>query len=125
MYAEAGVTNAAIRERFSISDPTLYRVLQKQGVPLRGRSAQAGTWKPRAGGSRRTSRRGTRTRATRRGARAARSPRVSTASSNGSTTQFRVEFQVERVFNGPNIRDVLRQAQSAGASEIVAITRED
>jgi len=125
MYAEANVTNAAIRERFSISDPTLYRVLQKQGVPLRGRSAPSGASKRGANGLTRTPRRATRRRTTRGRARAARTPRVAVSSPDGARTQFRVEFQAERVFDGPNIRDVLRQAQSAGAVEIVAINRED
>jgi hypothetical protein len=50
---------------------------------------------------------------------------VAPSTPDGAITQFRVEFQAERVFAGANIRDVLRQAQAAGAADIVAITRED
>jgi hypothetical protein len=39
LYADANVSNAEIRQRFAITDTSLYRLLQKHGVPLRGRSA--------------------------------------------------------------------------------------
>jgi hypothetical protein len=39
--------------------------------------------------------------------------------------RFLVEYQVERVLRAMDIRDALRQAAAFGASEVVAITRED
>lgn len=39
--------------------------------------------------------------------------------------EFRVEFQVERVLQAVNIHDALRQVAAMGASEVLAITREN
>ena len=41
LYTVDGASTDAIRERFSIGDSSLYRVLQKQRVPLRGRRGSA------------------------------------------------------------------------------------
>jgi transposase-like protein len=39
LYAETGTPTSEIRERFGIGDSSLYRIVQQQGVPLRGRTA--------------------------------------------------------------------------------------
>jgi transposase-like protein len=39
LYAETSTPTSEIRERFGIGDSSLYRILQQQGVPLRGRTA--------------------------------------------------------------------------------------
>ena len=39
LYADPDVSTAEIRQRFAITDTSLYRLLQKHGVALRGRSA--------------------------------------------------------------------------------------
>jgi outer membrane biosynthesis protein TonB len=39
--------------------------------------------------------------------------------------RFVVEYRVDRVLRATNIRDALRQANALGASDVVAITRED
>src|SRR5206468_12704185 len=40
MYAEAGASVGDIRRQFGVSEPSVYRVLDKHGVSLRGRQAQ-------------------------------------------------------------------------------------
>ncbi len=39
LYAETSTPTSEIRERFGIADSSLYRIVQQQGVPLRGRTA--------------------------------------------------------------------------------------
>jgi transposase-like protein len=39
LYAETSTPASEIRERFDIGDSSLYRIVQQQGVPLRGRIA--------------------------------------------------------------------------------------
>jgi transposase-like protein len=39
LYAETSTPTSEIRERFGIGDSSLYRIVQQQGVPLRGRTA--------------------------------------------------------------------------------------
>jgi transposase-like protein len=39
LYAETSIPTSEIRERFDIGDSSLYRIVQQQGVPLRGRTA--------------------------------------------------------------------------------------
>ncbi len=38
--------------------------------------------------------------------------------------QFRVRFTLERVFDARDVHDALRQAQSLGATDVEAISRE-
>jgi hypothetical protein len=39
--------------------------------------------------------------------------------------EYQVEYQAERVLRAVDIRDALRKAATLGASEVLAITRED
>ena len=39
LYAEGTLPTSEIRKRFGIGEPSLYRIVQRQGVPLRGRAA--------------------------------------------------------------------------------------
>jgi transposase-like protein len=41
LYADTSTSTSEIRERFGIGDSTLYRVVQRHGVSLRGRSASS------------------------------------------------------------------------------------
>ncbi len=116
LYAQADASTAEIRAKYGISDPTLYRVLQKQGIPLRRRGGQ--TASASGNGHVSTSRRGV-GRARKRVARVA-----TVAAISDGAAQFRIEFRAERVFDAPNIQDALRQAESVGVANIVAITRE-
>jgi hypothetical protein len=45
------------------------------------------------------------------------------ASRDRSAQQFRVAFQVERVFEARDVRDAVRQAEAFGATEIVQVAR--
>jgi len=121
-YAEAKASNADICQRFGISDPTLYRVLQREGVPLRRGNATtiAFATADRASKPSRT--------------RAAGNPSAKPlgASAPGAALEpsdaldkvhFRIEFRAERVFDAHDISDALRQAQAAGAVDVQSITR--
>jgi transposase-like protein len=123
-YAEAGASVADIRQRFAVSEPSVYRVLEKQGVTLRGRTAAS--IRPAAAGSsaavvhpvnRRVGGRS--------GSVSSKRPmpeRARMLASNG-TMRFRIDFRVERVVNAVDIRDALRQAEALGAVEVVEIIR--
>ena len=125
LYAAGGASTAEIRQRFEISDPTLYRVLQKHKVPLRRRGTQLPDTHqeaprvsvPDQSGQRQLAK------GTMRVVRPS-APKARTVVSNRGVGQFRIEFRAERVFDAPDIRDALRQAQSAGAVDIVSIARE-
>src|SRR5215468_7576822 len=39
LYSESGMSVAALRKRFNVSEPSVYRILQTQGIALRGRGA--------------------------------------------------------------------------------------
>jgi hypothetical protein len=122
MYSESERSTAEIREQFGIGESTLYRVLQKNGVSLRGRATPSvdGTV-----GSTMTARkpRGR----PRRDPSAGSSPQAPTAraaTQNGFEREFRVRFQGQRVFDAVDVRDALRQAEAAlGEVEIVEVTR--
>ena len=122
LYGEADASTADIRTKFGISDPTLYRVLQKQGIPLRRRGgaqpAPASTANGHAPAEAAPRAAVTRTRRT-----VARGEAVSAASADAAT-QFRIEFRGERVFDAADIEDALRQAKALGVVDILAITRE-
>jgi transposase-like protein len=99
LYADPQVSTADIRRRFAISDTSLYRLLQKQGVPLRGRSTS------------RTSR--VRARST-----------GPAASSDAKTTrEFRIEFRAERIVLANSVQDALMQTLHGGASDVSAIVQ--
>lgn len=123
LYGE-GTSTADIRERFGIGDSTLYRVVQKLGVPLRGRSATSTsspppTPKTRVGRRRRAA-----------GSASVKGPalaprRLAQSRSDGGRGRYQITFKAERVFTAQGILEALRQAESAGATEITAVTRLD
>ena len=124
LYGETATPTPEIRERFGIGESSLYRVLQKQGVSLRGRAtsasggAAAGT--PTSGAGPRSRGRPRRDASVAAHVQGARRTAVS---QNRATRQFRVRFEGQRVFEARDIRDALRQAEAFGASSIVEIAR--
>src|SRR5438128_2184678 len=52
-------------------------------------------------------------------------PSDTVASGTGKRQQFRILFMAERVVRATDMRDALRQAESLGATEITAVSRED
>ena len=150
LYAENTTPTSEIRKRFGIGESSLYRIVQRQGVPLRGRAAatpQPGpprTQVPDNGRRRSSTASGAQAAAVQPRAAAAAPPgpsrrggrgRVSRATSSaswgasspgaGTRGQFRIQFQGERVIQARDIRDALRQAESLGAIEVMAVSRED
>jgi hypothetical protein len=127
VYAETVASTAQIRQRFGIGESSLYRLLQKQGVPLRGRAVQAPDSSivsvKRDGEAQQVARK--RMSISRDGLQAsrARAPRIGARNSNGAEGQFRIEFRTERVYEAADIRDALRQAEASGMTDIVEITR--
>ena len=140
LYAEGSVSTAEIRARFGIGESSLYRILQRQGIPLRGRAAVsegAGPASEQGSRRRRWRRSGA---AQERGGAAGRSSRGRTrggvrpgaagptgaaaARNSGVRGRFRVQFVGETIVEAQDIRDALRQAESLGATEITAVTRE-
>ena len=155
LYADTSMPTSDIRERFGIGESSLYRVVQRHGVALRGRTATSTkpnlprTWAAASMASG-TKLPASRSRSTPNSAGVPSSPRVGERSSRragpraaaieggvsqsglvssrtrGVTSQrFRIRFQGESVFEATDIRDALRQAESLGAIEITAVARED
>jgi transposase-like protein len=126
LYGETGSPIAEIRDQFGIGESSLYRVLQKQGVALRGRGTPAVIAVVTGGLPTAPA---PRPRGRPRGA-ASVGPRVRGASrtavtQDGAAPQFRVRFKAQRVFDARDIRDALRQAAVLGATEIVEVWRLD
>jgi transposase-like protein len=138
LYAEGTLPTSEIRKRFGIGEPSLYRIVQRQGVPLRGRAAATPepapprTQAPHGGRGRSSTANGAQapagrsrvavgaapTGSSRRGGRG----RASRASGRG---QFRIHFRGERVIQARDIRDALRQAESLGPVEVTGVIREN
>jgi hypothetical protein len=116
LYAAGTMDTSEIRARFSIEASSFYRILKRQGVPLRGR-VRSSEEAPSAL-TPTHSRTGTARRVT-----------PSIAAGNGLDNHrrqnYRIEFHAERVFEAPSIWDAIRQAQAAGATDIASIARED
>jgi transposase-like protein len=117
MYSDADASAADIRQRFGIAEPSVYRILKKQGVALRGRTR----------GSAASDGATTRTRSV--SARGRRPPRsrphgAPVLNPDGALTQFRIEYRAQHHVDAVDIRDALRQAELLGAMTIVEITRE-
>src|SRR5690242_18413444 len=123
LYGETGTPTAEIRERFGIGESSLYRVLQKQSVSLRGRatSASDGAAISSTSGAGLSSR-GRPRRDASAGAHVQRASRTA-LSQNGAAREFRVRFKGQHVFEARDIRDALRQAEALGATSIVEVTR--
>ena len=121
-YAEARASNADLCQRFGISDPTLYRVLQREGVPLRRGNATPTTPTPTARVPKPS-----RTHAA--GNASATAPDTSTPATTPEPgdglhkLHFRIAFRAERVFDARDAADALRQAHAAGAVDVFRITR--
>jgi transposase-like protein len=146
LYGQTSTPTSEIRDKFGIGDSSLYRVVQRQGVPLRGRPASSS---PRP-----TARRAQRGRPRQRIAIAASTTRtpettstaeprvdgrtrlgrerraalakaaVAPATGNGRQ-RFEIRFVAERVVSATDIRDALRQVESFGAIDITGVSRED
>jgi transposase-like protein len=139
MYQEATTSTADIREKFGIGDSSLYRLLQKHGVALRGRSA---TTSPTATRTRtstraRTSASGRRPRRGRTAARRQTRSRVPVATitpaasgaspsarTDGSTHAFSVSFRTVRVVQARSALDALREVERLGATDIEELSRQ-
>ena len=122
LYTETSAPPAEIRERFGIGESSVYRVLQKQGVSLRGRAREAGSGAgsdvPRPATGRRA----------RGGVSGGSSPRresKASISANAASRQFRVRFEGQRVFNAQDVSDALRQAEALGLIDLFEVTRVD
>jgi transposase-like protein len=118
LYGGPHVSNAEIRQRFAITDTSLYRLLQKHGTPLLGR----GTSHTSGAGNRL---RRNRARAGTAGRGRARKATSVIASPDGQATQeFRIEFPADRIVVADSVHDAFQQAMRARATEVTAIVRQ-
>jgi transposase-like protein len=99
LYVESGASVAELRKRFPISAPSVYRILQTEGVALRGHTTSSPV--PASEPAKRVSR-----------------------STSKGTAQFRIEYRAERTLYAADFQDALRQAEGLGATDIVGLTRE-
>jgi transposase-like protein len=150
LYAEASTPTSEIRQRFGIGESSLYRIVQRHGIPLRGRAAS----RTRPGPPQAPAPVGRRRAAGAGGAQAVRSPASPTAAPTGRPSRgptrraaaqpeataararpvaagraggrqrFRIAFRGEAVVTAQDLQDALRQVESLGATEIVAVARE-
>jgi hypothetical protein len=142
LYAETNTLTSDIRARFGIGESSLYRIVQRQGIPLRGRTSSSKAHAPqpaqvqnarRSGSSnsgQRTASRPRSTAATNTRRASVASPRTlstrsAVAQPGRARQRYRIQFQGERVVEAHNIRDALREAELLGAIEITAVARED
>jgi transposase-like protein len=152
LYAEGALPTSEIRKRFGIGESSLYRIVQREGVPLRGRAAATPQPAPPRAQAPDSGRRGSSTasgtpapavqppvaapaaptRPSTRGGRGPAARRATPAASGAASApraagrrQFRVHFRGERVIQARDIREALRQAESLGAIEVTAVTRAD
>jgi transposase-like protein len=156
LYGETNTPTSEIRERFGIGDSSLYRIVQRQGIALRGRTASSvrpNTQRAQTSPARRsrssspkqaqtpasqpsgnTAPHGPRMTGRTRGAGVRRpsgiakttAPSRSVASQTGGKRgQFRILFMVERIVQATDMADALQQAESLGAIEITAVTRQE
>jgi transposase-like protein len=127
LYAETTASTAEIRQRFGVGESSLYRVLQKQGVPLRGRTVHTAGSKnvriERDGLAQPAARKRMSTSRTESSALRARTPRNDVRNSNRGAAQFRIEFRAVRVYEAADIRDALRQAEASEMADILEIVR--
>jgi transposase-like protein len=140
LYANTSMPTSEIRERFGIGESSLYRVVQRHGVALRGRtdsSTKPTSPRTRAAGpqgQRSSEASGAKLAASRsrstRGVAAAEGTRslddsASSRTGSGARQRFRIQFQGEVVVEAADIRDALRQAESLRPTVITAVARED
>ena len=140
LYGQTETSAADIRQQFGIGDSTLYRIVQRNGLTLRGRVGSTAR-KPRTvrGAGRRTlARRPSERRRASPTARAAQRTPVApptplSVPQNGhagvhngqaaARRKYRVRF--DAWIEAADVADALRQAARLGASEVVAITQQD
>jgi transposase-like protein len=140
LYADTSTSTSEICKRLGIGESSLYRIVQRQGLPLRGRSsapkaaaaqaAPAPVAAPKRSAAAPAAKR----------MRSAPAPRTRQSRSSSADNapvatpapqavaagkRFRVRYQGERVFEAQNMQDALRQAESMGATEITGVSRED
>lgn len=137
LYAETTTPAPEIARRFGIGESSVYRVAQRRGAPLRGRSptraqpvqqvsavstpleARQASPPPLAKPTARQA-----------PAAAGRRPTGSISPAKrkavgGGGRRFRIRFQAEAVLEATDVRDALRQAEARGITEITAVSRED
>jgi hypothetical protein len=138
LYTDAIVPTSEIRARYGIGESSLYRIIQRQGVPLRGRSSGAAATTRRASTAKTDRKRassdgsqGTGPVAVAAAVQASAAapvrrgrPARRASIAQPSTSKFRIRYRGERVFEAYNIQDALGQAESLGATEILAVARE-
>jgi transposase-like protein len=152
LYGKTSTPTSEIRKRFGIGDSSLYRIVQRQGIALRGRTVSP--TRPNPPPAQTPSARRTRSSRPKQEQAAGPQPGPRTASITGGTPgtgrrrasvtpkttarspsvssrtgdrqhQFRIVFTVERVVRAADVADALRQAESLGAIEITAVTRQE
>jgi len=153
LYSETSMPTSEIRERFGIGDSSLYRVVQRQGIALRGRTASS--TRPNAQRAQTQAARRPRSSSPKQAQEAVSRPRSNaappatrvdgraggtgvrrvpgtkkttapsgTVASGDDRRQFRILFMAERVVQATDIADALRQVESLGAIEITAVARQ-
>jgi transposase-like protein len=90
----------------------------------RAATTSTGTGRGRRGGARTAAAATATTTGARRGRRPGSAASTSAASSAGARS-WRVSYTASRVFNAASMADAIKQAEAAGATEIVGITRND
>ncbi len=145
LYAHNSTSTAEIRQRFGTGDSSLYRVVQRHGVALRGRTgpspqSKSSGAKPAAGTRSRLSTGATpraSARTARRSTPSAAQPtiatpaealpigRTSSRTGGGARHRYEIRFQAESVIEATDVLDALRQGESHGATQITASAREN
>ena len=124
LYTDENASPAELRNEFGIGDSTLYRLLQKRGVTLRGRSASTPevrkTDRDGVAVAQGPSRRGQVRTGSGRGQPSDQSAHRST---HGASFQFRVTYSGVEVVEAADIRDALHQCEMLGATDVFEIKR--
>jgi transposase-like protein len=126
LYKDPTISAATIRQRFGISDSSLYRILERHGVALRGRRSpsaeRAATNASAPAPAPVQKRRGRPPGASYKTlVRAANDDRETPAT---TVRQFRVAFRATRILSASTLLEAVRQAESLGATEVLAVSRE-
>jgi transposase-like protein len=120
LYAEGALSTSEISNRYGIAESSLYRIVQRHGVALRGRSARS-----KLPSRQQKSVANTRSPVPATARKRGRSPAsADAATADSGIHQYRIEFEAVRVLEARNIRDAVRQAEGLGATSISAISRE-
>jgi hypothetical protein len=126
LYSESNTSSSEIREQLGISESSVYRILQKQGIALRGHAAQPGSQKENVASTNAGGRRPQRVAAPRVATRSSPRPATRTpATATGAKQGFRISFYGQQLLNAASVGGALRQAEALGATDILEITRID